>query len=119
MHDTSTKQLVDELDDLLDAERSALLDGNLEKITALVEQKEALIEQMSALPKSQAEPLEGLQKKVKRNQILLDGALQGIRRASVRLAAIRRIRKTLETYGRDGRKRTIEGEITRKVEKRA
>ncbi len=51
--------------------------------------------------------------------MLLDGALQGIRRASARLAAVRKVRRSLETYGEDGQKKTIDAQIARQLEKRA
>jgi len=119
MANNSTQNLFDELDDLLERERIALLKGDLEKIAALLSAKENLMDKVSALDSAKVAPLKGLQDKIARNQLLLDGALQGIRRASMRLATIRHIRRNLETYGEDGRKKVIEGEVVRKVEKRA
>lgn len=119
MTHSSTQTLFDELDDLLDEEREALLLGDLEKIGALLSLKESLFDRIGALDDTQPLSLQELQSKVERNQLLLDGALQGIRQASIRLAAIRHIRRNLETYSEDGRKRIIEGEVVRKVEKRA
>ena len=118
MTETTAQTLVDALDDLLEAERDALLKGDLDAIAGLLERKECLIDALND-PELEAAPLEGLQAKVTRNQALLDGALQGIRRAAARMAALRRVRRSLETYDEDGRKRTIEGEVVRKVEKRA
>ncbi|MEO1139471.1 MAG: flagellar protein FlgN [Pseudomonadota bacterium] len=115
----SAQSLIEQLDDLLDIERRALLAGDLDQITRLIEQKEALIDGLSGLDTQSEEPMLGLQEKLMRNQVLLDGALQGIRRASSRMAAVRHVRRTLETYDEDGRKRTIEGQIVHKVEKRA
>ncbi|WP_317056376.1 flagellar protein FlgN [Roseovarius rhodophyticola] len=119
MAHSSTQSLFDELDDLLENEREALLKGDLEKIAALLASKENLIDKVNALNGTKAEPLKELHSKIVRNQVLLDGALQGIRRASMRLATIRHIRRNLETYGKDGQKKVIEGEVVRKVEKRA
>lgn len=117
---TDTAQtLIDELDELLESERDALLEGDLERITALLDLKENLIDRLSEIDHKERQPLDGLQTKIKRNQVLLDGALQGIRRASARMAALRRVRKSLETYDQDGQKRTIEGQVVHKVEKRA
>lgn len=119
MVDKFEEFLMAKLDDLLDAEQRFLLDGNLEGIAGLLSQKERFIDEINALQMINPDTLGTLQSKVKRNQILLDGALQGIRRASARMAAIRRIRRSLETYGEDGRRQTIEGEVVRNVEKRA
>ena len=55
----------------------------------------------------------------RRNQVLLDGTLQGIRLAAGRLSAYRRLRGTMETYDPQGRKTTIAGILSHKVERRA
>ena len=113
------QNIIDQLDDLLDSERLALLDGDLERISGLLEKKEALIDTLNALePKARPE-LQELQDKVVRNQALLDGALQGIRKVAARMAAYRKIRRSLETYDETGRKKIISGTIDHKVEKRA
>ena len=65
------------------------------------------------------EALQGLQTKVDRNQEMLDGALAGIRNVASRMAAFRKIRRSLETYDESGQKTVIQGEVIRKVEKRA
>ena len=119
MTDHTPQHLIDRLDGLLEQERLALLGGNLDEIARIAEEKEKLIDALNAAPLNQDDALSKLQEKVARNQVLLDGALQGIRKVAARLAALRRIRKTLETYDADGRKQTIQGEVSRKVEKRA
>lgn len=119
MTDDSSRTLIDRLEELLDTERSALLAGDLDRISRLIDQKEALIDQLGNVDDRDQVPLIGVQEKLLRNQTLLDGALQGIRRASARMAAVRRVRRTLETYDGDGRKHTIEGQVVHKVEKRA
>ena len=52
-------------------------------------------------------------------QLLLDGALEGIRNVANRLADLRRLRHSFDTYDSRGRKSTIEGHVVRHVEKRA
>ncbi len=117
-HDESYK-LIDDLSALLDRERAALLDGDLEAIAALMQRKETLIDQMNTQAPQTREVMSGLQGKVIRNQELLDGALQGIRKVAARMAAVRRIRRNLETYDKSGRKSEVTGIIDHKVEKRA
>lgn len=120
MSDPTPQQLIDQLDELLDAERRALLIGQLDAIAAIAEEKERLIDALNAMEPEESRPaLKDLQSKVARNQVLLDGALQGIRKVAARLAALRRIRRSLETYDATGRKQTIQGEVEHKVEKRA
>lgn len=117
--DSSAQALVDELDVLLDAERQAVLSGNLDEMARLLERKEALIDLLGQLDAEDSAVISNIQDKLSRNQLLLDGALQGIRRASARLAAVRKVRRSLETYGEDGQKKTIDAQITRRLEKRA
>lgn len=117
---TDTAQgIINRLDELLELERDALLQGELDKIPAMLEEKESLIDALSDNEPDTKAELRELQIKVERNQALLDGALQGIRKVAARMAAFRRIRRSLETYDESGRKRTIQGEVERRVEKRA
>lgn len=113
------QDLIDNLDLLLDAERTAVLEGNLEDMARLLDRKEALIDALAEVDASHAAPISEIQNKLARNQMLLDGALQGIRRASARLAAVRKVRRSLETYGEDGQKKTIDAQVSRQLEKRA
>jgi hypothetical protein len=119
MTDDPTAELIEQLDNLLEDERRALLAGDLEAIGRLLRRKEALIDALNDIPPQAADGLEALQGKVVRNQALLDGALQGIRKVAGRMAAFRRIRRGLDTYDAEGRRTTIPGEIDHKVEKRA
>lgn len=119
MTQESAQGLIDQLDTLLEHEREALLEGRLEKVAEIAQSKEHLIDALNALPPDPEYRISALQTKVERNQVLLDGAMQGIRNVAARLAALRKIRRSLETYDAAGRKQTIQGEIERKVEKRA
>lgn len=119
MTEDTPQTLIDRLDDLLETERSALLAGDLETIASLLARKEALIDALNRMQPNDQGALEKLHEKVTRNQALLDGALQGIRRVAARMAAMRRIRRSLETYDQSGRRQVIEGEVVHKVEKRA
>jgi len=98
----------EELSELLDAEREALLKGDLEKLNALLVSKEALIEAMNAVPQTDLTTMQMLDSKVKRNQLLLDGALEGIRAVAVRMARLREVKGALETYGGDGKRHDIQ-----------
>lgn len=113
------EDVIDALDDVLDAERSALLVGDLDEVGRLLERKETLIDQLAALEEGDRTPLEALNTKVQRNQVLLDHALEGIRSVARRLAALRRVRSSLETYDEKGERRTIDIAPDGAVEKRA
>lgn len=107
------------LDAVLEQERAFLLEGDLEGLGTLLPVKEQLVEQFineKGADRGQIVPLEG---KLRRNQLLLDGALEGIRAVAVRLAALRQVRTALDTYDAHGRKKHVEISTTPKVEKRA
>ncbi|MEI4233382.1 flagellar protein FlgN [Roseovarius sp. D22-M7] len=118
MTDDTEDRIIARLDTLLDEERAALLDGDLGRIGAGVDEKERLIDALNAVQDRQND-LAALQAKVVRNQGLLDGALQGIRSVAARMASYRQIRRSMETYDSRGRKHTIPGEVARTVQKRA
>lgn len=111
--------LIRKLDELLDIERQALLNGNLEALADIVDEKETLIDALNALEFGTPEDIAPVNEKVERNQVLLEQALQGIRSVARRLADIRQSRKTFDTYDRMGHKNKIEGDSETSVEKRA
>ena len=119
MNSPKPQDLIDQLDKLLESERTVLLKGEIDEIPTIAEQKEALIDALNAIKTNETCDLEQLQRKVSRNQILLDGALHGIRNVAMRLAALRKIRRSLETYDASGNKQSIPGEIFHRMEKRA
>lgn len=113
------QDVIDAMDGLLERERVALLHGNLDAIPGLLEQKEALFDQLEALEGTEKNSLYLLQGKVMRNQALLDGALRGIRAVADRMSTLRKVSRSLETYDCEGRRTTIETRPRHKVEKRA
>ncbi len=113
------EQNFDALDALLDEERRALLNGDLVALTDMLPAKEALMDALNETTHTDLTSLVHLDGKVKRNQLLLDGALEGIRSVAQRMAALRRMKGTLETYGSDGKKHNIDVAAEISVEKRA
>mgnify|MGYP001054820893 CR=1 FL=1 len=107
------------LDELLDRERAALLDGDLDAISRSLREKERLIDALNGQQLTSETELSAIREKVQRNQILLGGALDGIRAVAERLYALRRIRDTLETYDQTGQKTVLERLRSGQVEKRA
>ncbi len=106
------------LDALLEDERAALIAGDLDRIADIADRKQTLV---AGLNDSGAEgvALVPLQRKMQRNQVLLDGALDGIRSVAARLAVLRETGGTLETYDRNGRRQTWSGPRGDGVERRA
>ena len=117
--DETAQDIMDALDDLLETERKALLAGDLDIITRLLHDKEMLIDRLNTMEHGAYDSLRALHEKVTRNQALLDGALQGIRMVASRMGALRRIRKSVETYDEKGVKSALRGLGKSSVEKRA
>jgi hypothetical protein len=119
MTSETTETAITTLSELLDAERLALLEGNLDQVTKLLDSKEALFEKVGAEAQSDAPALQALDDKVKRNQLLLNGALEGIRTVTERIAALRKVQTSLDTYDAKGRKKEIQLKPASSVERRA
>lgn len=91
MNAPETHALFEKLEILLDQEKQALANGALEDIKLILDQKSDL----------------------------LDSALRGVRQVADRMATLRRVRTTLETYNSNGEKSDLSITTTRKLEKRA
>jgi hypothetical protein len=78
-----------------------------------------LIDALSESGEHDVATVSALQAKLERNQVLFDQALAGIRNVASRLSALRRLRKTLETYDEHGRKSALVTSEDNKLEKRA
>ncbi len=107
------------LDACLEREKAALLTGDLDAIAPLMEEKSGLIAQLNALGATDGNVLNDLKDKAERNQALLNGALEGIRRVSERIQVMQSLRHSFDTYDQRGNRQTIEGQVVRHVEKRA
>ena len=119
MPNDNFRMLVSELDDILDEERRILLSGNLDMMKELVDRKEKVMDQLADAEASDPQMLSSLNDKLKRNQALLDQALEGIRSVAKRLSALRRVRRSLDTYDARGEKKEIDMGKPVTVEKRA
>lgn len=108
-----------ELGNLLEAERKALLEGDLHILKDLLSSKEALMEAVNDMPDPDRAAMQALAGKLQRNQLLLDGALEGIRAVAQRMARLREVKGALETYGADGKRHDIPLFPNRSVERRA
>lgn len=115
----SNTDILNKIESILEAEKSALLSGNLDKIAEMSDQKERLFSELKNADSEQLVALEALQQRYAHNQELMDGALQGIRNVAKRLAEIRRLGAGLDTYDADGRKTVIPGLVEHRMEKRA
>ncbi len=106
------------LQTLLDAEREALLSGNFDRLTELMQEKQVLAAELAEQPldKGDVAPLrDGL----RRNQELFDHALAGIRNVAARLGDLNKVRRATDTYDAKGQRQTIEGASAARLERRA
>jgi len=95
--------VIGQMEDLLDRERAAVLDGDLEVLRRLVARKERLTSALSkAAPEAAA--VARLRDKADRNRVLLEAAGRGIRAAGARLQALRRGPGDFQTYDRSGQR---------------
>lgn len=119
MSDQNAQDLINELDEILDLERSALVRGELQEIDAMLSRKEAAIEQLNAIGDLERNVLAQVQTKVSRNQELLNSAMDGIRNVAQRMAELRRVRKGLDVYDSAGRKSRYGTVMGKNLEKRS
>jgi hypothetical protein len=114
----SDPQISEPLRLLLREERAALVSGNLEKLGALSERKQMLLNDLENQAIPQIE-LDALQKNLSRNQALLSSALDGIRAVASRMSDLQKARSGLETYDRSGTRARFETGQPQALEKRA
>jgi len=117
--DPKPQQLIDELDQILDRERSALMAGDLGKMEELLAKKEKAISKLNSVTELERESLAQVQSKVSRNQQLLDSAMDGIRSVAARMAELRRIRRGLDVYDQTGQRNRYGTRGASRLEKRA
>jgi hypothetical protein len=107
------------LEALLEQERTFLLEGDLEGLGTLLPAKEHLMDLLLDNSDANRDKILPLESKLQRNQLLLNGALDGIRTVANRLAALRQVRTALDTYDAQGRKQRVVTQNKQQVEKRA
>ena len=115
----NSNNLISQIHALLEKEHNALVNGNLDMLVKLLDQKQTLVDALNASPLSDVGRLRGLQTKAIRNQAMLESATRGIKSVSNRLSTLQKVRKSLESYDASGKKRTITGSQKNTLEKRA
>ncbi|MCP4822621.1 MAG: flagellar biosynthesis protein FlgN [Shimia sp.] len=114
--------LIDSLQDLLDEERAALIEGKLDALPDLLTRKEALFEELTILQEEEeidADDLAPLQDGFARNQQLLESAQAGLRATQERMGTLRRVRTTFESYDNRGQRQAVQLSAGQRVEKRS
>lgn len=111
--------LIKSLEEVLELERTALVQGDLDRLHHTAPEKEKLIGAINDLEVLDSDELIRLRKKVERNQALLNSAADGIRAVANRMAELRRVRQEFSTYGADGQRNGFAVRQHVKLEKRA
>lgn len=112
------RDLADRLMALLEREHRLLLSGDLQGISALIEDKEEIAQSLAAQDDMPAARSQELRKSALRNQSLLEASVQGVSAARERLAEIGRAKLRLDTYTGRGDVRSLVQE-TGTLERRA
>ena len=110
---------VKELEDLLDRERGALIEGDFDEIERLLVRKSELIHAIGTDENVEAAELEIARKKISANRTLFDEALTGIRSVSARLEALRALRGGPVTYDVRGQSSRLDRIAPGRLEKRS
>lgn len=111
--------ILDEFDDLLDAEREALRNGKLEIVERMYKRKQSLVGALAQFDEQDAERVGPVREKLARNQDLLASAAEGVRSVAQRLATVRRVREGLDTYDETGRRKSVDVNVGGSLERRA
>ncbi|TCL01459.1 hypothetical protein BXY66_2774 [Shimia isoporae] len=101
------KDLIAEIDALMDDERAILKAGELHRLPDLLERKETLFEQLKDHEGASDEELLALRNKSEDNQPLLEAAMNGIRTVMDRMKDLARVKNTLETYTNQGQRYAV------------
>ncbi|WP_323763747.1 flagellar biosynthesis protein FlgN [Marinovum sp.] len=111
--------ILDELNDLLEIERAALLQGEIDKVGRVLDTKEKLLRELTACAPADTKDLDELRIKLSRNQELIENAMKGIEAVAKRFSTIRKVRKSLQTYDRSGHRKMIDITPGGRLERRA
>ncbi|WP_136443289.1 flagellar protein FlgN [Pacificoceanicola onchidii] len=109
---------LDQLKTLISEERNALMNGDFDRIAELMEEKERLAADLGGLDEDDAD-VAPIRDGLRRNQELFDHTLAGIRNVANRLGEVNRVRRNLETYDENGRKKNLGSPEIKKLERRA
>ncbi|MEX0283420.1 MAG: flagellar biosynthesis protein FlgN [Paracoccaceae bacterium] len=95
-------ELIDALGDVVDQERQAILEGDLGRLSKLVERKADLADQLATCEGLDEDRIVGLNDKFHRNQDLLQSAMDGVRQVAERLKQLQAAQSGLNVYDGKG-----------------
>ncbi len=110
---------IDALNALLDREQAALLAGDLGALEPIAEEKEQLLAELRDVEIDARDELQRLHDQLDRNRDLLLGAMEGIRSVVDRIRELRQLRRSLDTYNKEGLRQSLATERDHQLERRA
>ncbi len=102
----NSPSLVDIVEDLLDRERQAVLDGNLDGLTRLIPEKIRLMERMAQI-RQPIGKIDRLKNKALQNKRLLEAVARGIESVSAHVTGLKTDKPPLRTYDATGASKEI------------
>lgn len=103
---SDTFHMIDALEDLLDKERAAILDGAFADMGRIANEKESVLERRELKAPDQ-KTLDRVRRKAARNHQLLAAAISGVRAVTARLDVLRNGPSGMNTYDRAGQRTTL------------
>lgn len=96
------RDLSNELVEVLEKERKAIIAGKFATVDDLAQIKQRLFEEL-IISKPKPDELESIQRALNQNQTLFSSAIEGVKSARIRLEALREVREGLRIYDQSGR----------------
>jgi len=100
--------IFDALEDFLDKERQAILNGSLMDMGRIAKEKEALLDKGEFLAPDR-KSLELIRRKIDRNQTLLAAAIRGVSAVRDRIETLRNGSGKFDTYDKSGQRTSLGG----------
>ena len=119
MRDLPNSKVIQQVEDVLVAERALLITGDFKALESLEADKEKVIAAIRPMSEKDLQELRHLRGLAEHNQQLFKQALKGIQDVSDRLESIRKVGETIDTYDHTGRRVSVETQQSKELEKRA
>ena len=119
MRDLPNSKVIQQVEDVLVAERALLVSGDFKALERLEVDKEKVIAAIRPMSEKDLQELRHLRGLAEHNQQLFKQALKGIQDVSDRLESIRKVGETIDTYDHTGRRVSVETQQSKELEKHA
>ncbi len=116
---TQHSELLQEIENLLDFEHRIMIEGDLGKLSVVVERKEKLLQELMQQNNLGQDYLSILRKKAQQNQMLVGSVRAGIDAAMKRLQALQKAQDPLTVYDPSGKTSDLQKIAKKSLERRA